>query len=76
MHDAKPTWKTRLASEESIDCGLSKQLPGGSKALRANITCIWQRNPRTRARHISKTVNAEWIAFADKQREQFANRTS
>jgi hypothetical protein len=40
MHDAEAAWETRLRCDESINCGLSKQLLGGSKALGTNIARI------------------------------------
>ncbi|GLR91552.1 hypothetical protein GCM10007857_82700 [Bradyrhizobium iriomotense] len=68
MHDAKATSKIYLSGDESIGSWLSKQRLRGSKTFRTNIARIWQRNAGTRMDHISQATNAEWVAFADKQR--------
>ena len=69
MHDAKAAWETRLRRDESIGCGLSKQLLGGGEALGTNIARIRKGDPRACAQHVSQAINAERIAFADKQRD-------
>src|SRR5262245_14689019 len=65
MHDAKATWEAHLSRDQSISCGLPKQLFCGGKALRTNITWARQRDARTCAYRVSQAMNAEWIALTD-----------
>ena len=73
MHDADATRKVRrLGGEEGIGCGPADQLVDSSAipGMRASfLNRIRQRDPRTRACHISESMNPKRIPFADKQRE-------
>src|SRR5689334_3016515 len=57
MHDAEPTREARLGRDESFGCRRSKQFLCRSKALRADIARIRQRDPHTWAYHVSEAVN-------------------
>src|SRR5260370_7591529 len=67
MHDAEAARKTRhFRCEQSLGCGLAKQLVGGSTALGATIARVRQRKPRASPSHVPNAINPNPLRFSSK----------